>query len=102
RPASRGPRHPDGRARSTDRSRGHSSGRRCFRDRASAGRRAHRAHRTRPLMPTNVIMPALEMAQETGKVVRWLKSPGDTVRKGEPILEIETDKVTVEIESPAA
>jgi len=53
-------------------------------------------------MPTNVIMPALEMAQETGKVLRWLKSPGDTVRKGEPILEIETDKVTVEIESPAS
>jgi pyruvate dehydrogenase E2 component (dihydrolipoamide acetyltransferase) len=53
-------------------------------------------------MPTNVIMPALEMAQETGKVVRWLKSPGDTVRKGEPILEIETDKVTVEIEAPAS
>lgn len=52
-------------------------------------------------MPTNVIMPALEMAQETGKVLRWLKSPGDAVRKGEPIVEIETDKVTVEIESPA-
>ena len=45
-------------------------------------------------MPTNIIMPALEMAQETGKVVRWLKRPGDTVRKGEPIVEIETDKVT--------
>jgi pyruvate dehydrogenase E2 component (dihydrolipoamide acetyltransferase) len=53
-------------------------------------------------MPTSVIMPALEMAQETGKVVRWLKSPGDAVRKGEPLLEIETDKVTVEIEAPAA
>ncbi len=53
-------------------------------------------------MPTNVIMPALEMAQETGKVLRWLKAPGDTVRKGEPILEIETDKITVEIESPAS
>jgi pyruvate dehydrogenase E2 component (dihydrolipoyllysine-residue acetyltransferase) len=53
-------------------------------------------------MATNVIMPALEMAQETGKVVRWLKSPGDTVSKGEPILEIETDKVTVEIEAPAS
>jgi pyruvate/2-oxoglutarate dehydrogenase complex dihydrolipoamide acyltransferase (E2) component len=53
-------------------------------------------------MPTNVIMPALEMAQETGKVVRWLKAPGDAVRKGEPLLEIETDKVTVEIEAPSA
>jgi pyruvate dehydrogenase E2 component (dihydrolipoamide acetyltransferase) len=53
-------------------------------------------------MPTNVIMPALELAQETGKVVHWLKSPGDTVSKGEPIVEIETDKVTVEIEAPAS
>ena len=53
-------------------------------------------------MPTTVIMPALELAQETGKVLRWIKSPGDTVRKGEPLVEIETDKVTVEIESPAA
>jgi pyruvate dehydrogenase E2 component (dihydrolipoamide acetyltransferase) len=53
-------------------------------------------------MPTIVIMPALEMAQETGKVVRWLKAPGDAVAKGEPIVEIETDKVTVEVEAPAA
>ena len=53
-------------------------------------------------MPTNIIMPALEMAQETGKVLRWMKAPGDTVRKGEPIVEIETDKVTVEIEAPAS
>jgi pyruvate dehydrogenase E2 component (dihydrolipoamide acetyltransferase) len=53
-------------------------------------------------MPTNVIMPALELAQETGKVLRWMKAPGDPVRKGEPIVEIETDKVTVEIEAPAS
>jgi pyruvate dehydrogenase E2 component (dihydrolipoamide acetyltransferase) len=53
-------------------------------------------------MPTNVIMPALELAQETGKVLRWMKAPGDTVRKGEPIVEIETDKVTVELEAPAS
>ena len=53
-------------------------------------------------MPTTVIMPALELAQETGKVLRWMKAPGDTVKKGEPIVEIETDKVTVEVESPAA
>src|SRR5262249_19425661 len=53
-------------------------------------------------MPTQVIMPALEMAQETGKVIHWLKHPGETVRKGEPIVEIETDKVTVEIEAPAS
>ncbi len=53
-------------------------------------------------MPTNVIMPALELAQETGKVLRWMKAPGDTVKQGEPIVEIETDKVTVEIEAPAS
>jgi len=53
-------------------------------------------------VPTTVIMPALELAQETGKVIKWLKSPGDAVTKGEPIVEIETDKVTVEIEAPAA
>src|SRR6266436_4462119 len=53
-------------------------------------------------MPTNIIMPALELAQESGKVVHWLKRPGDAVQKGEPIVEIETDKVTVEIEAPAS
>lgn len=52
-------------------------------------------------MPTDVIMPALGMAQETGKVLRWLKAEGDAVAKGEPLLEIETDKVTVDVESPA-
>jgi pyruvate dehydrogenase E2 component (dihydrolipoamide acetyltransferase) len=52
-------------------------------------------------MPADVIMPALGMAQETGKVLRWLKPDGATVKKGEPLLEIETDKVTVELEAPA-
>ena len=52
-------------------------------------------------MPAEVIMPALGMAQETGKVLRWLKLDGADVVKGEPLLEVETDKVTVEIESPA-
>ena len=33
-------------------------------------------------------MPALELAQETGKILKWLKSPGDTVSKGEPLVEI--------------
>ena len=53
-------------------------------------------------MPARVIMPALELAQDSGKVLQWLRSPGDTVRKGDPLLEIETDKATVEIEAPAA
>ena len=52
-------------------------------------------------MPSDVIMPALGMSQETGKVLRWLKSEGDSVTRGEPLLEIETDKVTVEVEAPA-
>ncbi len=47
-------------------------------------------------------MPALGMAQETGKIIRWLKAEGDDVQAGESIMEIETDKVTVEIEAPAA
>jgi pyruvate dehydrogenase E2 component (dihydrolipoamide acetyltransferase) len=52
-------------------------------------------------MPTNVIMPALGMAQDTGKLLRWLCPAGTTVTKGEPLMEVETDKVTVEIEAPA-
>jgi pyruvate dehydrogenase E2 component (dihydrolipoamide acetyltransferase) len=50
---------------------------------------------------TEVIMPALGLAQETGKVLRWLKADGDSVAKGEALLEVETDKVTVEVEAPA-
>lgn len=45
-------------------------------------------------------MPALEMAQESGRLVSWLKHEGESVTKGEPLMEIETDKVTVEIEAP--
>jgi pyruvate dehydrogenase E2 component (dihydrolipoyllysine-residue acetyltransferase) len=52
-------------------------------------------------MATDVIMPALGMAQETGKILRWLKTDGEAVSKGEPLMEIETDKVTVEVEAPA-
>ena len=51
-------------------------------------------------MAVNVIMPALEMAQDTGTLVAWRKKEGDAVAKGEPLLEIETDKAVVEIESP--
>jgi pyruvate dehydrogenase E2 component (dihydrolipoamide acetyltransferase) len=50
---------------------------------------------------TEVIMPALGLAQETGKVLRWLKAEGESVVKGEALLEVETDKVTVEVEAPA-
>jgi pyruvate dehydrogenase E2 component (dihydrolipoamide acetyltransferase) len=52
-------------------------------------------------MATSVVMPALEMAQETGKIVSWLKKEGETVRKGEVLLEVETDKAVVEVEAIA-
>ena len=52
-------------------------------------------------MATDVILPALGMAQDTGKILRWLKTEGEQVVKGEPLAEIETDKATVEIEAPA-
>jgi pyruvate dehydrogenase E2 component (dihydrolipoamide acetyltransferase) len=51
-------------------------------------------------MAISVVMPALEMAQETGKLLAWRKKEGERVSKGEPLLEIETDKAVVEIESP--
>jgi pyruvate dehydrogenase E2 component (dihydrolipoamide acetyltransferase) len=51
-------------------------------------------------MAISVVMPALEMAQETGKLLAWRKKEGERVRKGEPLLEIETDKAVVEIEAP--
>jgi pyruvate dehydrogenase E2 component (dihydrolipoamide acetyltransferase) len=53
-------------------------------------------------MAISIVMPALEMAQETGKLVSWIKPEGATVTKGELILEIETDKAVMEIESPGA
>src|SRR5215831_7518616 len=52
-------------------------------------------------MAFSVVMPALEMAQETGKLLAWRKKEGDLVSKGEPLLEIETDKAVVEVEAPA-
>src|SRR5688500_10835908 len=50
-------------------------------------------------MAISVVMPALEMAQETGKLVSWMKKEGEPVRKGEMLLEVETDKAVVEIEA---
>jgi pyruvate dehydrogenase E2 component (dihydrolipoamide acetyltransferase) len=50
-------------------------------------------------MAISVVMPALEMAQETGKLVSWKKKEGDAVKKGELLLEVETDKAVVEIEA---
>ncbi|HVG54177.1 MAG TPA: dihydrolipoamide acetyltransferase family protein, partial [Vicinamibacterales bacterium] len=50
-------------------------------------------------MAVSVVMPALEMAQETGKLVSWLKKEGEQVKKGDMLLEVETDKAVVEIEA---
>lgn len=52
-------------------------------------------------MPHEVIMPALGMAQDTGKIVGWLKAPGDEVKAGDALFEVETDKATMEVEAPA-
>jgi pyruvate dehydrogenase E2 component (dihydrolipoyllysine-residue acetyltransferase) len=51
-------------------------------------------------MAISVVMPALEMAQENGKLLAWRKQEGESVTKGEPLLEIETDKAVVEVEAP--
>ncbi len=51
-----------------------------------------------PAMP-EVIMPKMGDAMTEGKLLRWIKQQGDTVKKGEPIAEIETDKVNVDIEA---
>lgn len=50
-------------------------------------------------MANRVVMPKAGMAMETGIIIKWLKAKGDTVQKGEPLLEIETDKTTMEVES---
>lgn len=53
-------------------------------------------------MATNVIMPALGISQDTGRIIHWIKAEGQAVTQGEPLLEIETDKAAVELESPAS
>jgi len=53
-------------------------------------------------MSTDVIMPALGFDMTEGLLARWLKNEGDPVEKGQAIVEIETDKATVEIEAAAA
>ena len=50
-------------------------------------------------MATEVIMPALNPGQETGILLEWLKQEGEKIEKGEPLMEIETDKANVEVEA---
>ena len=52
-------------------------------------------------MAISVVMPALELTQETGKLVSWRKKEGEAVAKGEALLEVETDKAVVEVEALA-
>ncbi len=53
-------------------------------------------------MAHTIIMPKAGMAMEEGTIITWFKGEGDTVEKGEPLLEIETDKTNMEVESPAS
>src|SRR6516165_6164063 len=50
-------------------------------------------------MMHKVIMPDLGQTVAEGRIVRWLRKPGDRIQKGEPLLEVETDKVTMEVEA---
>lgn len=52
-------------------------------------------------MPTEVIMPKVDMVMETGTFVEWLKKEGEHVNKGDPLFVIDTDKAAIELESPA-
>ena len=53
-------------------------------------------------MAKEVIMPALGMAQDEGVLLRWLKKEGEMVEAGEPLMEVATDKVDVQVEAPAS
>jgi pyruvate/2-oxoglutarate dehydrogenase complex dihydrolipoamide acyltransferase (E2) component len=53
-------------------------------------------------MATFFPLPKLGMNQEEGEIVSWLVSEGETVSEGQPIVEIETDKTTVELEATAS
>ena len=51
---------------------------------------------------TPVIMPKLGLTMDEGKLVAWLKKEGDRIEAGEILFEVETDKATMEVESPVA
>src|ERR1700754_3706487 len=50
-------------------------------------------------MPIQVLMPALSATMEKGNLAKWLKKEGDTIKSGDVIAEIETDKATMEVEA---
>src|ERR1700682_4961532 len=53
-------------------------------------------------MTTEIKVPTLGESVTTATVARWLKKPGETVAADEPLVELETDKVTVEVNAPSA
>jgi Pyruvate/2-oxoglutarate dehydrogenase complex, dihydrolipoamide acyltransferase (E2) component, and related enzymes len=53
-------------------------------------------------MATVLVVPKLGLTMTEGRIGRWLKRPGETVSAGEPVLEVETEKLTVEVEAPAS
>ena len=53
-------------------------------------------------MATEIKVPALGESVTTATIARWIKQPGETVAADEPLVELETDKVTVEVSAPAA
>src|SRR3712207_5290933 len=53
-------------------------------------------------MASQVTLPRLGQGMESGTIVRWLKSEGDRVEKGEPLYELDTEKVTQEVEADAS
>ena len=63
---------------------------------------ASRVRRPETLMATDVKLPRLGQGMESGVIVRWLKSEGDAVSSGEPLYELDTDKVTQEVEADVA
>lgn len=52
-------------------------------------------------MPVEVVMPKLGLTMASGTIARWIKQPGEAVRAGEPLVEVSTDKINYEVESPA-
>lgn len=52
-------------------------------------------------MPTEILMPRLSLTMKTGSVIQWLKQEGEPVKKGEPVVEVLSEKVTCDVEAPA-
>src|SRR4029077_9570528 len=65
----------------------------------AAGRRRSADDAEGTGMTSEVLMPALSPTMTEGKIARWVKSEGDTVRAGDVLAEIETDKATMEVEA---